>query len=371
MIIENITIMISRLQINHFNRLIKSLLLKADISIIGGYHGGNLGDMALGYSINDILRERKIRGSLQTIYNLDISPWKKNKLAIIGGGAVGYDDALKRIINIYKPDYNHVALLGVDFKEDEYVDIEVCKLLENSKWLSCRNEAQAIKMTKISGRKDISFHPDLVFSYKMEFCRIHRLNLHKKKKLCINVLPIYSKLIGNKLFPLEEYRKERPELFEKYDVMINNYRNGVVNLAIDAINDGYEVITIPFTPEDEKIAKIFFQGISVRHVSYSDNPNKILKEMASAEEVFATRYHATIFAIKLGAKLIPMAYAKKNEHLLEEFNVPRENYITSLDLANGLNITKKHINIDVSAVEVWEMKAFEVINKSISTLLNQ
>jgi polysaccharide pyruvyl transferase WcaK-like protein len=357
-------------RINQVIRLITQKITGIKIAIIGGYHGVNLGDMALGYSVKEIANKKGIKSGLQTIYTLNSYPWAKANFAIIGGGAIGYKESLLKVSNRFNTNLKNLALLGVDYNDSNYEQsAEIMNLLKNSSWLSCRNEKQSIKMQKLTGREDITYHPDLVFSYKKEYCKKQRESNPKKKILLINVVPLYGSIEGESLIPNIQYKEERPELYESYNLMIKNYIEGVRLIIKDALANGYEVESIPFTPGDATMARIIAKGLKIKHNNYSDNPFKVLKKMASAEKVFATRYHATIFGIKLGAKVMPMAYAKKNEILLEELGFSTEQFISSTNLAKGSNFSGKYLHFNNEVIEKWENSCYNIINNCVDIVL--
>ena len=349
-------------------RLAFQLLIKNRVSVIGGYHGVNLGDMALGYSVIEILKSKGIKGGLQTIYTLDKYPWPLSQYAIIGGGAIGYKDSLIKVVNRYKGNFNKVALLGVDYNESNYED-NYKSLMKEAAWISCRNKNQALFIENLIDRKNILSHPDLAFSYRKEFCKLLR-NKKKEKKVLINVVPLYGNLIDGKLISSDNYKKERPELYENYNMMVDNYISGVREIISNAIMEGYRVESIPFTPGDESMAKFIMKDLKVKHNKYSDNPKAMLSKMGNAEKVFATRYHATIFAFKVGAKVIPMAYAKKNEFLLTELGFSRKDFISSTDLANGKKIVNNYIKIEERIISDWENNCHKVLNDCINSLVS-
>lgn len=205
-----------RIKLNQILRLGKQWVSHTEVVIIGGYHGGNLGDIALGMSVKEILDINNISSGLQTIYTLDKLPWKKIKYGIIGGGSVGYIDSLLRVSTRYENNFENISLLGVDYPLDKYTDTGVLKLLNSAKLLSCRSEEQNRKLTSITNRNDIITHPDLAFSYQKELSAMKR-NSKKEKILLVNVLPLYGKFENGKLKPIDNYRKERPELYANYN----------------------------------------------------------------------------------------------------------------------------------------------------------
>src|SRR5690606_10799857 len=138
--------------------------------------------------------------------------------------------------------------------------------------------------------------------------------------------------------PLKQYQSERPELFQNFDVMHESYSRGIRFAVQEAIDNGYSVETIPFTSQDEAFGRYLLQGFKVKHHLYHDNPFKMLKNISGADTVIPTRLHATIFAIKTGANIRPIAYATKNVQMLEEAGISAESFLTSGDLANKQSV---------------------------------
>lgn len=359
--------MITRTQRNHAGRFLKQKLVTPKFAIVGGYHGVNLGDLALGKSVQNILDEMDLSSGLQTIYNLDRWSWPICEYYIIGGGAVGYEDSLKKLINKTSDSaLSKIAFLGVDFNEDSYSDI-VINVLKKCAWISCRNEIQKEKLRLLTGRKDIIFHPDLAFSYRKDDSKRMRES-HKNKTLLINVVPLYGNLVGGKYVPNKVYEKERPELYQNYQRMIESYRHGIRTLVEENLQLGYRIETIPFTPADELVAREMMEGFEVKHNHYSDNLDKMFKKIGEAQRVFATRYHATIFALKAGAEIIPMAYATKNERLFTELKVDRSAYLSSVDLAEGKSIFPEPFKVSDESVSKWENESKQAISNSIKKM---
>lgn len=359
--------MLSLIQIKHIARNVKQKLSGIPVGVIGGYHGGNLGDMALGASVITALEQRGTKTGLQTIYNLE--KWPHAPYAIVGGGAVGYADSLIRVAQRYKGNFNHVALLGVDFNEKDYVG-ECLELIKGAAYVSGRSEAQALKMEKISGRKDINFHPDIAFSLYRDFCEKQRLSTSYKdsKKLLVNVIPLYGKLENGRMIPSTQYESERPELYKSFEQMHTSYRNYVRGIVQKAIADGYEIETIPFTPQDATYGEFILEGLPVKHSFYHSDPLKMIKHMASAGKVLATRYHTTIFALKLGIPIFPIAYAVKNELLLQELGVDRAGFLSTVDLANGRDDLFDAISVNPDLIKDYEKASMSAVQGSIDAL---
>ena len=354
---------------NQLSRRFRQQLSIPDVAVIGGYHGVNLGDMALGASVKRQLQNRNITSGLQTIYNLEKWKWPLTNFAILGGGACGYNSALEPLYNRYKSKLDRVALLGVDFNENHFSSKSLA-LLSECKWISCRSIEQAQSLRSITQRADIQVHPDLAFSLSfddmrpLDHCKIG------KPVFLMNVVPLYGKIVDNQIIRNQQYQKERTSLYESWHVLYDNYRTYVRKLAEIAIDQGYRVETISFSPLDELAAKIILDQLPVSHHAYSDDLTLMVKKMSLADLVFATRYHATIFALKLGLYLIPFAYAKKNEHLFNLLNIPENQYFTPEDLISDRIFSHDltPVNYDHQQIKNLETKAVHYMNMCLNTL---
>ena len=358
---------VTQTQIKHVTRNIHQRLNKIQVGIIGGYHGGNLGDMALGYSVRQLLDLRSIKSGLQTIYNLN--KWPKTPFGIVGGGAVGYTDSLRKLIDRYKGNYDHIAFLGVDFNEENY-PVDCIELIREAAFVSCRSKSQALRLMNLTGRGDIGYHPDLAFSLLNDYCDYQRINPFRKnnKKLFVNIVPLYGKVNNGTISPLLQYKSERPNLYKNFFRMHDSYKEVLREIVLKALGEGYEVESLPFTESDAEYARIILDGLPVRHVVYNSDPVRMLKKITTADWVLATRYHATIFGLKAGVKLSPIAYAIKNELLLEELGVERTKYLSTDDLTNGIDQAPKPITVDPDKIKSWEINSISAINFCIDKM---
>ena len=359
--------MITALQIKHISRNVKQKLTGVTVGVIGGYHGGNLGDMALGESVTTVLEEQSIKCGLQTIYNL--AKWPTAPYAIVGGGAVGYADSLLKVAQRYKGKYKQVALLGVDYNEKTYSG-EGLELLNGASFLSCRSKAQAERLMALTGRNDVIFHPDIAFSLHREYCVKNReeQSYKNKKKFLVNVIPLYGSLENDVMVPSKQYEQERPELYRSFGQMQASYKTYVRAIVEKAIADGFEVETIPFTQQDGTFGEYLLKGLKVKHNAYHSDPLKMIKYMSTAGVVLATRYHTTIFALKLGIPIYPVAYAVKNELLLEDLGIGRAEFLSTLDFANGREDLLPPVLVNAELITEFETKSRAAVDASIAAL---
>lgn len=357
--------MLSSQQIKHLIKNLKQRISPPTVGIIGGYHGGNLGDIALGMSVSEVLSQNNISNGLQTIYNLE--KWRVSPYSIVGGGAVGYSSSLERVANRYIDNLGKVALLGVDFNEKQYSELCI-KLINEAAYVSSRSKEQADRLKEITGRKDVFHHPDIAYSLMHDFCQSERKRAPetREKKLLVNVVPLYTSFTNGVLKPAEQYRAERPELYDNFDQMHASYKAVVRKIITRHLDEGYKVENLPFTPADKAYGEYLMSGLPVKHLAYSSEPVNVIKYMAKAQCTITTRFHATIFAIKLGLQLAPVAYAKKNELMLRDMGVPRESILSTTDLANGVAEPLDMVKVAGDVVDKAEMESLHAIQVCVA-----
>lgn len=340
---------------------------KSKVAITGGYHYGNLGDIALGFSIKKILEELNIPSELQTIYNLKY--WIEREYVIVGGGAIGYENSLLELIKRHGNNYKKVAFMGVDFNSSFY-SAESIELINKASFVSTRSKSQAEKLKELTGRLDIYSQPDLAFSFqRKQYEQLRKSKSNSSKKLFINVLPLYALFNNGIVKPINTYKTERPEIFENFLSIQQNYKTLIINEVNKAIQEGLEVFSWSFTPMDEAYAKFLLNGLNVNHLSYNPNPSKLIGTITPMDEVISTRLHATIFALRSGAQVKPIAYARKNEELLKEMGFNKTDYLNAEDLIELDKLPKITLKPEEKVLNKMEQNSHDMILKGINILL--
>lgn len=338
-----------------------------NIAITGGYHYGNLGDMAMGISVKEFLAMKGIGANLQTIYNFNA--WPNRKFTILGGGAIGYKYSLDKVYKKLKGNYDNLGILGVDFNEASYPDY-LLEMLSKSAFLSTRSQSQMDQLKAILNRQDIVSIPDIAFAYKVSSFSKIRSSINEKKyapRLLINMVPLYGQLKGDILIPSKQYEQERPEILKNHSAILASYIELIQYHVNEALRNNIEVIHIPFTPSDEAYAKLILKDKKIFHLPYSSNPESLLYRINSTDQFLSTRFHATLFGIRAGAQVLPIAYAHKNEELLKEFGWGTNDYyqLTQLD-------SKVHGNLGYKRVDERLIEAKEIAaEKGIMACLNK
>lgn len=341
---------------------------KKEVAITGGYHYGNLGDIALGNSVKEILKEKNIKSELQTIYSLKY--WLERDYAIVGGGAIGYENSLLEIIKRHGNNYKKVAFMGVDFNSNFYSD-ESIELINKAAFVSTRSKSQADRLKELTGRNDIYSQPDLAFSFQRKHYEQIRTGTNNlEKKLFVNILPLYALFNNGIVKPINAYKNERPEIFENFLSIHQNYKTLIINEVNNALKEGTEVYSWSFTPMDEAYAKFLLKGLAVNHLSYDPDPAKIIATITPSDEVITTRLHATIFGFRSGAKVKPIAYARKNEELLKEMGFNKSDYLNAEDLILSDKLPKTALKPSEQILKEMEEKSYGMISKGINILFN-
>jgi hypothetical protein len=360
-------------RLRHRLRWIGQLLRPPSTAVIGGYHYGNLGDMALGASVIEQLGKAGCRDAgLQTIYNL--GNWPKVPRAILGGGAIAYSGPMKAVLARYASMPERVGVLGVDFNERHYPE-DVLSFLSKTSWVGCRSRSQADRLVSLTGRIGIVDHPDIAFALHRDFCASHRKKRtlsdgRSPRILAVNAVPIYGEMRTGKLVTGEAFREERPEIYASFATLHQRYQRFLTGAVDYYCSKGWQAVSVAFSPSDEAYARMVF-GNTIRHHPYDPEPGTMLQFLSGCGMLLATRFHATIFGIKLGLPLIPFAYATKNELLLAGAGVPSESCVTpdrllseaSVPLPDPVTLGDEHSG-------ALEREAGDAINRCITSLDN-
>jgi polysaccharide pyruvyl transferase WcaK-like protein len=184
-------------------------------------------------------------------------------------------------------------------------------------------------------------------------------------------LPLYSVIKNNKLVPNLYYKNENPDFYENFD----SYQNAYLELINNIIKIGKEkqldIETLPFSFQDEGMAKIFINDSSVKHNKYGINIEKNINSIKQNDWVFCTRLHSTIMAIKSGAKITALTYADKNVRLLNDLNINKNQYIRIEDLLNPIqNLNSIHFKVEKNIVNQISESVSDIIENKIIELFN-
>jgi hypothetical protein len=325
-------------QINHRLRWARQQVCPPQVGVVGGYHLSNLGDMALGYSVQRRVIASGLSCGLQTIYNLE--RWPKAKLAIVGGGAVGYGNSLSRLRKTYGCSPDRVAILGVDFNDPAGVCAHA-DFLRQVSFITCRSSKQAAEMGALLGRKDIRCHPDLCFSLYKETGETSPKTEEPSQILGINCLPLFFRRSGDRFLPgvdfLDEWQREEPQLVAHMERLGTLYCNLVRGICSKANQAGIRIMHIPFTPVDDVFARTVLRGLSIKFVPYTPNIEPVLTQVGRCGRFFTSRLHSMIFSIIKHCEIMPFCYASKCDRLLKDLQIKHPSITRIEDLFGNMN----------------------------------
>lgn len=320
---------LGKLQYLHGFRYLRQVLRPPNLAVIGGYHFGNLGDMALGFSIYKEIRQFTATG-LQTIYNLDA--WPRSSFAILGGGAIIHRDTLDLVFSRYLP--SKVAFCGVDIEDWEALSLFQFKMYQLP-YLSLRSTHQLERLKTMFPGISAVYHPDIVFSLADH--NILPFELPSRQSVAIiNVTPRFHMAEPDTLCYDEELSCPTP-----FGILADGYTNLIRRLATRLTDLGLQLIHIPFTPADGLVARDILNGYNVNFCSYSASPVKVLSAYKTSSFSFGSRYHSMIFSMISGAPFSAFAYASKSARLIDDMKIDSQKVFAITDLLDQDNLDSK------------------------------
>lgn len=309
-------------RIAHRSRLIAQALGGIDLGIAGGYHCGNLGDMALGEAVRLHGVNHFRKPGLQTIY--DLHRWPRAKSLVVGGGAVAYAGPLAAIALLYRDTPERVAMFGVDFNDPEALERHK-NFYSRVRWLGCRSSRQAEMLRNILPGASIDWTYDLVFSLARTPQARNAASIpssRREKVFGINMVPFFVKRNGSQFVPgtnyARELQRERPDMVARVDDLAAAYPLWMRHAVQEMLNAGYRVVHFPFTPTDDSYARSCLQGLDISFRRYDHSPLPVLQALGRCRFFLSSRYHSLIFSLITATPLVAFEYASKCSRLLDD-----------------------------------------------------
>lgn len=309
-------------RIAHRSRLLAQAVGGIDLGIAGGYHCGNLGDMALGEAIRLHAVEHFRKPGLQTIY--DLQRWPRARSLIVGGGAVAYAGPLAAIASRYRDAPGRVAMFGVDFNDPDALARHK-DFYSQVRLLGCRSSGQADMLRALLPGAAIDWTYDLVFS-------LHRTPhardaaaippSRRDKVFGINMVPFFVKHDSGRFMPGTAYagelQRERPGMLAHIDELAGAYPRWMRRAVQEMLDAGYRVVHFPFTPTDDTYARYCLQGLEVSFRRYDHAPLSVLQALGRCRAFLSSRYHSLIFSLITATPVVAFEYASKCSRLLDD-----------------------------------------------------
>jgi len=92
--------------------------------------------------------------------------------------------------------------------------------------------------------------------------------------------------------------------------------------VIALLQRGHRVVHVPFAMEDDGLARALLQGTGIAFKPFSEEPHRVLTDVASCETFIATRFHGHVFALATGTPLHSLPYSDKCSLLLSDLGLP-------------------------------------------------
>ncbi len=198
----------------------------------------------------------------------------------------------------------------------------------------------------------IRYAPDILFGYPMP------QTPKKKNKVFVSVINCRKKDEGsNKLWEYaEKYEKWLFDILKKY---VDNNQEVILS-SFCKVEGDEETANVLYTRLKEykkncKIRKSYYTG---------ENSEEILREIASAEYVIATRFHAMILGISMGCYVLPVLYSNKTKNVLFDFGFKGE-IVDIRKLESGKCVEMRYAKLseaEINVLRIQSKKNFEKLD---------
>lgn len=338
----------SRERLLHRWRYLLQWLAPPRVAIIGAYHCGNLGDLALGQTALGLL---PIRGAgLQTIYSLP--HWPHTEIALVGGGAILTTENIKHLVCRYGSFPERLAIVGVDV-EDTVAIQRNTHFFDRLAYFSVRSKRQAMALRSYYGLTKVVYQPDLCFAieYPRDKCSLSRGN-----HFAFNVTPRFH----------INYHADNdlPEAVSKQQQ--KTYETVIHRILAFALSRDYNLTHLAFTPQDDYVARyIVGDNFKVHFVPYRPNVTRMLRLLNEQDIIFASRYHSLIFSLVLGRPTIPFLYADKSYRLIDDLGLSHYAILGYKDLLHQERVNRKLKDIDSCRAVIHQERLLAIRNTVI------
>ncbi|WP_310430237.1 polysaccharide pyruvyl transferase family protein [Chamaesiphon sp. VAR_48_metabat_135_sub] len=356
----------------------RQVIRPPDLAILGSFHGVNTGDQSLGLSVKNCIKQSIYRSGFQNIFSLKNYP--KCQLTICAGGATGIESIVTELAkrNADRPEMT--ALVGMNFADDvANFPASTLEFLQQVSHISCRSKRQVQQLAEILHKDDILYTPDNAFAYPFQSLS-RGIDAHRQPKvLGFNVLNLFMTWVRGKGFvpgtPLADwYRSNNSDIISYIDRIgpaYIKYFNSVISIYRAR---GWEIVHIPFTPEDDLFAKTFFRSHQIKYHSFSPQPDVIFSHLQKCSLFISTRFHALVFALIANVPCVPVNYAIKCNDLLTDLNIDtalsidRYQLVDSLDRSIAKTVCPQPLLLSRSTLELLRRKATSNINSAFQSI---
>lgn len=229
---------------------------------------------------------------------------KKSDIILVVGGSIFMESKDKNRLlesNWYDKLYKDYYIIGSNIGPvytKEYINDLKYKVFEKAKLVSLRDKKS---YDLVSECKNVQYTCDMVFSLNVDEYK----KVESEKKVIISVIDCYKKA--------SQLKNVNPQNYDE--------------LIIDAIytfnKKGYKVQLMSFCEyegDKECISRLVKKcpDIDIECYYYNGNIEDALYNLAKAEIIVGTRFHANILGFLLEKKVIPIAYNDKTINMLDD-----------------------------------------------------
>lgn len=313
----------------------------ASLGIVGAYNTSNIGDLAMGWTVQRIADNLGAKSELQSIGGLDTYP-VRNRSILGGGGLINAHEANSTLQQLLRYPPDRLAIVGVDayINSDECSE-QVRSMLQRVAWIGVRNEASREALEAITGRTDIQVSPDIAFALASTIDARGTIDAEREHRpiLGVNVVPNLISIHGRQARagsqPSAWFQKHLPEEANVYCEIGQRYVDLLRRVVEIYRSRGWRVRHIPFAVEDDTLARTVLANTGVEFVPYRANPSTVLDRVSGCTRMIASRFHAHVFALLSGTPVLSVAYALKCSALWEEHDLDRSAQVHNLELVRN------------------------------------
>lgn len=328
----------ARIKLRTYGAISAAYLSRPQLAIVGCYNTSNVGDLALGWTLRQLVRRQGRRCQLQSFGVVQRFPAPQD--VIIGGGSIL---ALKPTgpLTTIEPHYGNSASNAVIVGVSGPLDSDQCSdkmmnFLRTVPYFSVRSKEDRTILSDIIGR-DIIVQPDIAFGLAAAFgISLEGDRDHKKPVMGISVCPHiihrHGRLLRSNPEPSTWFQKHLPAEAAVYDKLGPAYVETVVRVIQSYRDRGWTVRCISFAVEDYLFARSVLKNSGVEFVPYTADPVAVFRHVSSCSALIATRFHAHVFALLAKVPVLSIAYAPKCKHLWQDLDLPAETQVTLLDM---------------------------------------
>jgi len=309
----------------------------SSVIIQGSYNTGNIGDLAIGTSIQNELKKMGFRSHLCGFISTRHMPEILNyDYHIVGGGGVirdypeGYLEGRLSPIGTTK---KGSILLGVGFNGLRTErGKKLIKKLDECKLITVRDEKSKRNLQPFIDKKvEVSACP--AFLMKPKKRKI------KEKTLGISLHDFYGTSYG---WGDYAYYPEKIDMKMKQKQYFN-YLNQTLKPNLKIIAKEYKIVFIPFTLQDITFAREHLNNIDMKILNLK-TPRQTLNTICGLDKMICMRYHSIIFSIIAEKPMFIISYQNKTRELTKKLkNVSYVDFLNPNIIDADFTIDKRDV----------------------------